>query len=349
MAGSVAKRVRYWLHRAARVDLRRAFDRARRVSAESGRPLPLVVADMAWCAVRYEAGYHDYHGFQFHLLDAAARRSVLTYARANSLVQQVNPIEHRRKFWDKREFNRLFAAHLGRDWLDVERATASSVEAFLRERGTIVAKPIGTDAGVGIERIRLDDVGDPAALRDQLLAAGQVLIEEEIRQHPDLDRLAPDSVNCLRVITFRDGDEVHVLDQVLKLGTGAFVDNLLAGGLYTVLDDTGRARWPAVSKDLDVVHEHPVTAEPIPGFRVPQYDEVLDLVDRLARVVPEIPYVGWDIAITPDGPVVVEGNYNTGVYWMPPSITGERQGSLPRYLETMGLADRRPRSAEVVG
>jgi hypothetical protein len=47
--------------------------------------------------------------------------------------------------------------------------------------------------------------------------------------------------------------------------------------------------------------------------------------------VPEIPYVGWDVAIAPDRPVIIEGNYNTGVFQMKPSITGSKIGLLPKF------------------
>jgi len=35
------------------------------------------------------------------------------------------------------------------------------------------------------------------------------------------------------------------------------------------------------------------------------------LAIKIAKMFPELYYVGWDIGITPDGPVVIEGN--TGV------------------------------------
>ena len=49
-------------------------------------------------------------------------------------------------------------------------------------------------------------------------------------------------------------------------------------------------------------------------------------VDEVARVVPQVQYVGWDIVVTPDGPVLVEGNWGAGVYENKPSVTGIRTG-----------------------
>jgi hypothetical protein len=60
-------------------------------------------------------------------------------------------------------------------------------------------------------------------------------------------------------------------------------------------------------------------------------DEVKAFVDQVARVVPQVQYVGWDIVVGPDGPVLVEGNWGAGVYENKPSVSGIRTGHKPRY------------------
>ena len=60
-------------------------------------------------------------------------------------------------------------------------------------------------------------------------------------------------------------------------------------------------------------------------------------LDAVAREVPEIRYVGWDFAVTPTGAAVIEGNYNTGVFQLKPSVTGVREGLLPLYRSVIGF------------
>ena len=53
---------------------------------------------------------------------------------------------------------------------------------------------------------------------------------------------------------------------------------------------------------------HPVTGKAFEGFQIPYWEEILKLTEKALRKVDGINYVGWDIAITGKGPIIVEGN-----------------------------------------
>jgi Sugar-transfer associated ATP-grasp len=67
------------------------------------------------------------------------------------------------------------------------------------------------------------------------------------------------------------------------------------------------------------------------------YDRVVELAESLARRTPEAPYVGWDLAITANGPVVIEGNHNSSVFQPKPSASGVRTGLLSVYRNAVGF------------
>jgi hypothetical protein len=325
------KRIRYYLSRLRGLDYRNMLAVARTVSAESGKPRPLILLDMAWCSVVYQAGYLDYQEFEFFLLNRAERRTWITGGKANSIVVKYNQREHRPTFIDKSRFNATFDRWLGREWLDVRETTAAELEQFVTRHGAVMAKVTDSLMGIGIEKFTSAAITDYPAFRQRLLDNRQFLVEEFITQHPRMAALSPASVNTLRMITFFDGSSVHVLEGVLKMGNGADVDNYGQGGMYTVLDESGTARYPAFDKLSNTYAEHPLTGTPIVGFEVPLYDRVVATLGEVGRVVPQIPYVGWDVAIAPDGVVLIEGNYNTGVFQMKPSLTGVKTGLLPHF------------------
>ena len=72
----------------------------------------------------------------------------------------------------------------------------------------------------------------------------------------------------------------------------------------------------------------------IQGFAIPYWEEAKAMCLEASQVVPQMRYVGWDVAITPNGPVFVEGNNLPGydILQMPPH-TPDKVGMLPRFRE----------------
>jgi len=336
--GSALRRpVGQFLSRLSRLGVRNMIRIAGKISDEYRIPRIWILADMVQCSVRYYAGYYDYHEWDFHLLSHRERKTFLTRPQAHELVLRFNDRSHAHLFTNKIEFNRRFAPYIGREWLDVREASADDLRAFLARHPHAFLKDPENLGGYGLEPIRAEDVDDYEALRERLLERKQFLLEEFVAQHPELDRLAPRSVNTLRIITFFDGERSHVLAHAFKMGNGAELDNFGQGGIQTTVYEDGLLPYGAFDKEGNKFLVHPLTGVSIVGFRVPYYAEAIDLALAMSTVVPEVPYVGWDIAITPTGPIVIEGNYNTGVFQMKKSLSGVGEGLRPRYAAAMGF------------
>lgn len=330
------RRARFFVKRVVSFDRERVLQFARQSATLSRAPLWWVVVDMAWCAVRYETTFENYSEWDFRILRARERRTYMTDPKSFHLSRKLNDNGQRSIFDDKLEFAQHFGDELGRSWLDVSATDAAQLEEFVRRHERVITKNPGGVGGNGITMRVTAEIADVAALREELLSSGQTLVEEVLVQHPEMARLYPGSVNSLRVVTYRDPDDVvHVLAGVLKVGNGGVIDNFSNGGMYTMLDEEGRALHAASDEEGHPFEVHPITGVTLTGYQVPLYDEVLSLVDRLARRVPALPYIGWDIAITPERPVVIEGNHNTGVFQSKPSVSGIRRGLLPRYRAAM--------------
>lgn len=335
-ANRLFRRARFFVRRIVSFDRDRVRQFATQSAKLSRAPRGWVMLDMIWCAVRYETTFENYSEWDFRILKARERKTYMTDPRSFHLSRRLNDDSLRGVFDDKLQFNPRFDDELGRAWLDVSTTDAAALEEFVRRFDRVITKNPGGVGGNGITMRDTADIADVAALRDELVASGETLVEEVIVQHPELARLYPGSVNSLRMVSYLDPDgEVHVLAAVLKVGNGGVIDNFSNGGMYTMLDEQGRALHPAADEEGHPHATHPITGVEITGYQVPLYDEVLQLVDRLARRVPELPYIGWDVAITPERPIVIEGNHNSGVFQSKPSVSGIRRGLLPRYRAAM--------------
>ncbi|HET6302563.1 sugar-transfer associated ATP-grasp domain-containing protein [Microbacterium sp.] len=334
---SLAPRLRYLAGRARRIDVGSVLERARDVSRTHGKWTPAVIVDMLWSAGFRQVGFQDYVDYDFAILSKAERATYMTHPVSNELSQKYDHPDYRHIFQDKVEFDRVFSDHLKREWMVVEEGNADAVREFTERHGTIVTKePVG-QAGTGVHRYHAADIDDWDAFHRGLLERGELLIEEVIRQHPDLAAVCPGTVNTTRVTAFFDGEKTHILAMAQKFGRGAVSDQMTFGGFYTMLDDDGHAVGAGYDSHGHVHENHPDTGFRIADFRLPMVDEVKAFVDRVARVVPQVQYVGWDIVVTPDGPVLVEGNWGAGVYENKPSVTGIRTGHKPRYREAIGF------------
>lgn len=333
----LGRRVRYLFNRVAALNIGRVWSLAGSMRKDARKPRLLIFADMLYSSVVYEAAFQDYQDWDFYELRRAERRTYMTHPKSNHLALKLNHPDFREKLSDKSQFNRLFAEHLGREWIDVRESDVAQIEEFVTRHGAVMAKVPDSLGGIGIGKREASEISDFSEFRTELMRGRQFLLEELIPQHSEMSRLCDTSVNTLRVISFFDGERVNIIASVLKIGNGGAIDNFSHGGMYTMLDDYGVAHSPAFDGENRTFAVHPATGTSIVGFQVPMFDEVLRFVDTIARVVPQVPYVGWDIALTPDGPVVIEGNYNTGVFQAKPSVSGIRTGLLPRYREVIGF------------
>lgn len=310
-------RIQLLLRRIRGFELKRVKVYIDSVKRESRMPRFLILLDMLFCILLYGVGFFDYHIFGFaHIHSPKKRRTFFTMKDNWRLCRLVNAPEDKPYFTDKRQFCRAFRDMLGRDFLDVEKAAPEALAAFLKAHPVVFLKPPAGFGGLGVERFDArgtdtDDLAQIAALRTRWCTQGLTHAEEALTQHPALSALYPSSLNTLRVCTLTGKDgEAHVLYSFLRTGRGgAVVDNTTSGGLSALICPDGVIRKPALSdKSGHYFEHHPDTGTLFIGFSVPYYEEALALCRRACKVRPGMRYVGWDVGITPDGPVLVEGN-----------------------------------------
>lgn len=337
-------RLRYLRDRARRLNLPQLFALARQVTTVSKAPLLVIIVDMLWCSVRYEMGFRDYVVWDIRLLTARERATWMTHPKAFRLNSTLNGPDSHAILGDKIRFHRDFADLTGREWIDAAKATTAELSDFAQRHPRVIAKPSHGEGGAGITIYATAEIRDFAQWQSQLIDREQTLLENVLAQHEALAELYPNSVNTVRMITYLDSDDtLHFIAAVLRIGNGDVIDNFASGGMFTMLDDSGVALYPGVDKQSNVYWSHPATGVKITGFQVPRYDEIIAMVEKAARRLPTVPYVGWDIAVTPEGPALIEANHNSSVFQPKPSATGVRTGSLDRYRAAIGpgVLDRR--------
>jgi hypothetical protein len=305
----------YLAYYAVKTDYRELLAGMRWIYRNNGKSYLALTGDILGSSCKYGISFKDYFTFQFYRQSRAARRNFAGTGTMYRFCSQMNERRHRRIFRSKALFLQHFSHLMGRESLYLRDSSLDVFTDWLLQRPIIVAKPSNGTQGHGFEFIDTKN-RQPAELYACLLRKGQDIVEEPIVQHPALQKLYPTSVNTIRVLTICSGSQVEIVGTDLKLGKGGMrVDNMSLGGISAPINtDTGLISGPAASPFVwdRPFHVHPDTREPIPGFQIPHWDSVLDLAITAARIVPTVRSVGWDIAVTSERAILVEGNDNWG-------------------------------------
>ena len=147
------------------------------------------------------------------------------------------------------------------------------------------------------------------------------VIQARVRNHPEVARLSGSPyLQCARLITLTDrGGLCNILHAHLKVIVGQnAIDNFHHGatGNVTARVHLERGTLSAAvaghpsGAGYAAMSVHPTTGVAIEGFPLPFWAEACQLAREAARVFLPLRFVGWDIALTPDGPVLVEANWN---------------------------------------
>lgn len=272
--------------------------------------------DALRCAWLYGTSFEDYYELAFYSMPEPQKKEWATTALAYQFHRVMNDPKSRPIFKDKYAFATRFARMFGREIRLLSRKTVTDdVVDWVAQRDWVMAKPRYGTIGSGVQKINVPQDREKLRLQLRTLAnRGDHVLEDLIVQHPLMASLNATSVNTVRLVTVIDNDQqVEVIAAVLRMGNGGVIDNYSAGGMAAPVDmATGRVWQGATYRDSTRQMEriHPTSHVEIVGFMVPYWEETLALVKDAAWVVPEVRAVGWDIAITENGPILVEGNDN---------------------------------------
>ncbi len=148
---------------------------------------------------------------------------------------------------------------------------------------------------------------------DELLE-NSFIHQKSIFQHEKINKIYSKSINTLRMDTYIDKNgKTHVLGTAMRFGSGGkAVDNISSGGLFVPVNSlngklTAKGMQGMIHGGIEC-YSHPDTGFIFNDFEIPYFRESLDLCLQLSKYIP-LRLAGWDVAITPEGPIIIEGNH----------------------------------------
>ncbi len=266
--------------------------------------------DYAWAWVFHRCTLMDYFLYRFYHLSRRGRKEYICLWAARD-YHRMNPRSVFEALEEKDRFLNTFDAFVRRDWVGRNfRGSREEFRAFCRKHPRCILKRRTDYGGAGAELADLS--ADRADELYDRMVKEDLIAEELVVQCDEMAALHPHSVNTVRVLTVGN----KIFGATLRQGSGgSFVDNSSAGGFFSPVDvDTGIVAVSGIDKDARQVLINPTTGITIPGFQIPMWEETRTMLADAVKLIPDAVMVGWDVAYTAEGPILIEGNAYPGIF-----------------------------------
>lgn len=137
------------------------------------------------------------------------------------------------------------------------------------------------------------------------------MVQERVIQHEEMSKLNPSSLNTIRVMTYRNRENVYILYAVVRIGRkDKLVDNETAGGINADIDiEKGAIKNCAYGTPAEKQILITDVGTELKGFVIPSFDKVVALAKDLHLRLPYFSIVGWDFCVDSFGnPMMIEWN-----------------------------------------
>ena len=281
-----------------------------------GNCLTFTILDEIWCRLFYGASASDYKLFEFYRLKHHECNKFETVRRHEKVLAHIQKTFADEGVLEDKDFEyRKYADFINRKWMIVDKGTSiDDIKEFIKDFEWVLAKPVGTGCGYGIEkfhRSQVDVIDKIVSRLGRSKYEDRYIVEECISNADFLKELNPTSLNTFRIFTLTDRQgNTQIIEVMLRVGKpGMYVDNWSAGGiLYRVDLEHGIVIQPGVDKDKNIYIYHPGSNVKMVGYQIPNYQILKDTVEKLVKVDSRVSVVGWDVTFTDSGIEFIEMN-----------------------------------------
>lgn len=263
-------------------------------------------------------GYLAYEYVAYHFETKSFKERKVFYSEMDRW-RFTNIVNNRSDIWKLR--NKRLAYEIFKDWYKREQIIVKSMDdletykQFASKHSKFFAKPYAGGGGLGARWVEVNKYASIDESLETLLKDGSFVLEEGVYQCSEMASFNPDSINTVRIVTIRSNNKVSIWHALIRTGRkGLIVDNGASGGLFVLVDHkTGKIISGGANERGDLFLNHPDSNVPFIGFQIPMWKELCDMSIEMMEAMPSINCIGWDLAVTDKGPVVIEANGQTSL------------------------------------
>lgn len=269
-----------------------------------------IITDILFCRLAYGFIPSEYIGFCLYEKSPEERKEYCSDLYTNVFGYTVNNIVQVQTVLNKATSARKYQQLFKRDFMIVDKTTDyAEFCLFVEKHPSFVKKKTFSSMGQGVELVSISN-DKKRDFFNSLLTDDQWLIEEKVVQRPEMACFNESSVNTIRCITFKTNQGIVVPYCFMRTGRkGAFVDNGGSGGLLIGIDiEKGMLITNAYDEYGIVYSIHPDSGVQFKGYRIPEWNKMLEICKNAAEKETQMGYLSWDMAYTNRGWCVIEVN-----------------------------------------
>ena len=237
--------------------------------------------------------------------------------------------EFRKKFTDRRYigtlmnkyiFSKVFADYYGRKCVQTADVTEDVLKMLAEGKGQVVYKPNCKGQGEGVCVLPATGKAEIEETLQYIKTHGNGIVEEYICQDDAMEMMNPRAVSIVRFYSVSSPYGMYLFAPVFTTAMYKDIANGCQDALTAMADiRRGIVLTDAVDQLNNEEYEvHPVTGTAFRGFQINHWDETIAMMKKAVPLAKRISNIGWDVAITKDGPLIIEANtipgFNTAQY-----------------------------------
>ncbi len=272
-------------------NIKDTINRIKEIHLSSNKSYFKIIKDILTCKRKYLVSIRDYHLFQFYKKTKFERKTYMTEGINKEYIKKYNNYKHKVNLKNRIEFNKLFNKELNREWLELRKTDFNTFKEFCHKHTTIIVRQSNKQKTINTSN------QDLRKLYDKLMDYSSAVIENDLKICKTLERLQPNSINVVKIVTFLGKTSMAVLEIGNKnKQINFFKDSLIA----EINVNSGKIDYPAVDSKLNTYTKHPITNKQIKGIKIPKWEIAKTLCETASLEIPFLGYIEWSVCVLED-------------------------------------------------
>ena len=293
----------------------------------------LILFDMLLSYILHGCTHNDYKKLQFYSLNYYEKETFITFHRNKRILRKLK-LKKTNKYLDNTEdFNEKFKEYTKRDITCIKKLSYKQFEELIEHDNTLTCK--SSNNNTNEEVLNLNDYRGVGFMIKYMQDNKLDYILTKIEQNEYMKTINPNSLNHIKIVSLLNNNDIKLLYGIITIGTTSEYKNKLEENEFIsgLINVSNGSVSEFLDHELNVCKTHPVSGVSLSKFIIPDYDKIVELINKAHREISNVKLITWDICLTEDGPILLDGDAsNDYIYFQAKRFRVNNHGLMKYYI-----------------